>query len=77
MWFDGLCGNIILIDWYVMLGNGLMLMVIDCGFGNVLNGFEFNYMVIVVFGDCLVLVLFDGVGFVVCEFCVCVIGLSV
>lgn len=58
--FDGPRGNLITTDRHERSGDGLTLSVTDRGFGNVLNGLEFNTTAFVLIGDAAVSVSLDG-----------------
>lgn len=77
MRFDGPRGNIISTDRHVMSGNGATLTVTDRGFGNVLNGLEFNHTATALLGDRSVALPLDGAAPEVRKFRACASGLSV
>ena len=77
MRFDGPLGNTISTDRHVILGGGTTLTVTDSGFGNVLNGLEFNHTATALLGDRAVSVPLDGAAPAVREFRACASGVSV
>lgn len=77
MRFDGPQGNTIATDRHVITGGGATLTVTDSGFGNVLNGLEFNHTATARLGDRAVAVPLDGAAPAVREFRACAAGLNV
>ncbi len=76
MRFDGPRSNIISTDRHVISGGGATLTVTDSGFGNVLNGLEFNHTATALLGDRAIAVPLDGAGPAVRDFRACASGLS-
>lgn len=74
--FDGPRGAIISTDRHVISGDGGTLTVTDSGFGNVLNGLEFNDTATAMLGDQAVAVSLDGAESAVPEFRACAEGLT-
>ncbi|MEM9207456.1 MAG: hypothetical protein AAGA88_14110 [Pseudomonadota bacterium] len=68
MRFDGPQGNMITTDRHVITGNGATLTVTDSGFGNVLNGLEFNETATALLGDREVSVSLEGAAPAVQDF---------
>jgi hypothetical protein len=60
MRFDGPRGSTITTDRHVVSGDGATLSVTDGGFGNVLNGLEFNHTATALLGDRAVAVPLEG-----------------
>lgn len=77
MRFDGPRGNIISTDRHVISGDGATLTVTDSGFGNVLNGLEFNRTATALLGEQAEAFSLDGAAPAVREFRACIDGLSV
>lgn len=77
MRFDGPRGNTITTDRHVISGGGATLTVIDSGFGNVLNGLEYNHTATALLGDQAVAVPLDGAATAVRRFRACTKGSSV
>ena len=75
MRFDGPRGNTIATDRHVITGGGSTLTVTDRGFGNVLNGLEFNHTATALLGDRAVALPLDGAAPAVREFRACASGL--
>ncbi|MEO0719175.1 MAG: hypothetical protein AAFZ06_09895 [Pseudomonadota bacterium] len=75
--FDGPRGNTISTGRHVISGDGSTLRVADSGFGNVLNGLEYNNTATALLGDQAVPFSLDGAAPAVREFRACVSGLSV
>ena len=76
MRFDGPRGNVISTDRHVITGGGETLTVTDSGFGNVLNGLEFNHTATALLGDRAIAVPLEGAGPAVRDFRACASGLS-
>lgn len=76
MRFAGPRGNIISTDRHVLSGDRATLTVTDSGFGNVLNGLEFNDTATALLGDEAVPLSLDGAAPAVREFRACVAGLN-
>lgn len=76
MRFDGPRGNTISTDRHVISGGGATLTVTDSGFGNVLNGLEFNHTATALLSDRAVAVPLNGAGPAVRDFRACTSGLS-
>ncbi len=76
MRFDGPRSNTISTDRHVITGGGETLTVTDSGFGNVLNGLEFNHTATALLGDRAIAVPLDGAGSAVRDFRACASGLS-
>ncbi len=74
--FDGPRGMTISTNRHVILGGGATLTVTDRGFGNVLNGLEFNYTATALLGDRAVAFALDGAGPAVRAFRACSTGVS-
>ena len=74
--FDGPRGLTISTDRHVILGDGATLSVTDRGFGNVLNGLEFNETATVLLGDRAIAFALDGAGPAVRAFRACATGTS-
>ena len=74
MRFDGARGNTIVTDRHVITGGGATLTVTDRGFGNVLNGLEFNHTATALLGDQAVAVSLDGAAPAVRAFRACATG---
>ncbi len=77
MRFDGPRSNTISTDRHVFSDDGSTLTVTDSGFGNVLDGLEFNQTATAVLGEQAVTVDLDGAGPAVREFRSCAAGLRV
>lgn len=77
MRFDGPRGNTITTDRHVISGGGTTLTVTDSGFGNVLNGLEFNHTATALLGDRTVAVSLDGAAPAVRDFRACTMGQGV
>ena len=77
MRFDGPRGNTITTDRHVISGGGTTLTVTDSGFGNVLNGLEYNHTATALLGDRAVAVPLDGAASAAREFRACAKGPSV
>ncbi|WP_422037719.1 hypothetical protein [Roseibium sp.] len=77
MRFDGPRGLTITTDRHVLSGGGATLTVTDSGFGNVLNGLEFNHTATALLGDQSVAVPLAGAAPAVHEFRACAAGLNV
>ncbi|MBO6893644.1 MAG: excinuclease ABC subunit B [Roseibium sp.] len=77
MRFDGSRSNTIATDRHVLSGDGATVTVRDRGFGNVLDGLEFNHTATVLLGDQAIAVPLDGAGPAVRAFRDCASGLSV
>lgn len=75
--FDGPRGMAISTDRHVILGDGVTLTVTDRGFGNVLNGLEFNDTASALLGDRTVAFTLDGAGPAVRAFRACSTGVRV
>ena len=75
--FDGPRGLTISTDRHVISDGGRTLTVTDRGFGNVLNGIEFNQTATALLGDQGVVVTLDGAGPAVRAFRACANGLGV
>lgn len=76
MRFDGPRGITITTDRHVITGGGATLTVTDSGFGNVLNGLEFNHTATAMLGDQSVSVPLDGAAPAVRDFRACASGLG-
>lgn len=76
MRFDGPLGSTISTDRHVITGGGATLTVTDSGFGNVLNGLEFNHTATALLGGQAVSVPLDGAAPAVREFRACASGLN-
>lgn len=76
MRFDGPRGNTITTGRQVISRDGTTVTVTDSGFGNVLNGLEFNQTATAVLGDRTVTVPLDDAGPAVRDFRVCASGLN-
>lgn len=76
MRFDGPRSNVISTDRHVITGGGETLTVTDSGFGNVLNGLEFNHTATALLGDQAIAVPLEGAGPAVQDFRVCASGLT-
>ncbi|MEM1237098.1 MAG: hypothetical protein AAGI10_09020 [Pseudomonadota bacterium] len=74
--FDGPYGNTITTNRHVMSSDGSTVTVTDSGFGNVLNGLEFNHTATALLNDRAVAVRLDGAGPAVRDFRACASGLS-
>lgn len=74
MRFDGPRRNVIATDRHVLSGGGTSVTVTDRGFGNVLNGLEFNQTATALLGDQAVAVSLDGAAPAVREFRACASG---
>ena len=74
--FDGPRGLTISTDRHVILGDGATLTVTDTGFGNVLNGLEFNYTATALLGDRAIAFALDGAGPAVRAFRACTTAAS-
>ncbi len=74
--FSGGRGGTIATDRHVILGGGETVSVTDRGFGNVLNGLEFNDIATAQLGDRTVAVGLDGAGPAVRAFRACADGAS-
>ncbi len=74
--FDGPRGNTITTNRHMVSGDGATLTVTDSGFGNVLNGLEFNHTATALLNDRAVAVPLDGAGPAVRDFRACTSGLS-
>ena len=72
--FDGPRGLTISTDRHVILDDGATLTVTDRGFGNVLNGLEFNDTATALLGDRAVAFALDGAGPAVRAFRACTAG---
>lgn len=77
MRFDGPRGNTITTDRHILSDGGATLTVTDSGFGNVLNGLEFNHTATALLGDRAVAVPLDGASPAVRDFRACAAGQSV
>lgn len=77
MRFDGPRGNTISTNRHALSGGGATLTVTDRGFGNVLNGLEFNHTATALLGERTVVVPLDGAAPAVREFRACASGLNV
>lgn len=77
MRFDGPRGNTISTDRHVISGDGATLTVTDSGFGNVLDGLEYNDTATALLGEQAVAISLDGAAPAVREFRSCVAGLNV
>ncbi len=77
MRFDGPRSNTIATDRHVITGDGTTLTVTDSGFGNVLDGLEFNDTATALLGDRSVAVSLDGAGPAVRDFRACAASPSV
>jgi hypothetical protein len=75
--FDGPRDVTISTDRHVILGDGATLTVTDRGFGNVLNGLEFNHTATALLGDQTVAFTLDGAGPAVRAFRVCTTSLRI
>lgn len=76
MRFDGPRGLTITTDRHVLSGGGATLTVTDRGFGNVLNGLEFNHTATALLGGRSVAVPLAGAAPAVREFRACSAGLN-
>lgn len=76
MRFDGPRGNTIRTDRQVISPDGATVTVTDSGFGNVLNGLEFNITATALLGDRAVTVPLDDAGPAVRDFRACSSGLN-
>lgn len=76
MRFDGPRGNTIATDRHVISNGGATLTVTDRGFGNVLDGLEFNHTATALLGGQSVAVPLDGAAPAVREFRACAAGLN-
>ncbi len=74
--FDGPRGLTISTDRHVIIDSGATLTVTDQGFGNVLNGLEFNDTATALLGDRAVAFALDGAGPAVRAFRACTAGES-
>ena len=74
--FDGPRGLTISTDRHVIFDSGATLTVTDRGFGNVLNGLEFNDTATALLGDRAVAFALDGAGPAVRAFRACTAGES-
>ena len=72
--FDGPRGLTISTDRHLIFGEGATLTVKDRGFGNVLNGLEFNDTATALLGDRAVAFALDGAGPAVRAFRACAAG---
>ncbi|MEM9999736.1 MAG: hypothetical protein AAF940_02545 [Pseudomonadota bacterium] len=77
MRFDGPRGNMISTNRHQLSDGGATVTVIDRGFGNVLNGLEFNDTATALLGDRSVTVPLDGAAPEVQAFRACASGMSV
>ncbi|OJJ12194.1 hypothetical protein BKI51_11190 [Alphaproteobacteria bacterium AO1-B] len=77
MRFDGPFSNIIATDRHIITPGGGTLTVTDRGFGNVLDGLEFNVTATALLGDQAVQIPLDGAAPEVREFRACASGLGV
>lgn len=77
MRFAGPRGNVISTDRHVLSEDRRRLTVTDSGFGNVLNGLEFNHTATALLGDQAVAFSLAGAAPEVRAFRACVVGLSV
>lgn len=77
MRFDGPFTTAITTDRHVISDGGATLTVTDSGFGNVLNGLEFNHTATALLGDQSVIVTLDGAGAAVRAFRACTSSLSI
>lgn len=77
MRFDGPRGNMISTNRHQLSNSGTTVTVIDRGFGNVLNGLEFNDTATALLGDRSVTVPLEGAAPEVQAFRACASGLSV
>ena len=77
MRFDGPRGNTIVTDRHVISNDGATLTVTDSGFGNVLNGLEFNQTATALLGGRAVNLPLDDAAPAVRVFRACASGLSV
>lgn len=77
MRFDGPQSNTISTTRHIISADGAKLTVSDSGFGNVLDGLEFNQTATAVLGDQKVTFALDGAGPAVREFRSCASGLRV
>lgn len=77
MRFDGPRRNTITTDRHTLSEDGSTVTVTDSGFGNVLNGLEFNNIAVAVLGDQAVAVPLAGAAPAVQEFKACVAGIEV
>ncbi len=75
--FDGPRGMTISTDRHVISGDGKTLTVKDRGFGNVLNGIEFNETATALLNNQGIVVTLDGAGPAVRAFRACANGLGV
>ncbi|MBO6707236.1 MAG: hypothetical protein JJ912_14180, partial [Roseitalea sp.] len=76
MRFDGPIGLTITTDRHIASDEGRSLTVTDSGFGNVLNGLEFNHTATALLGDRAVPVSLDGAAPAVQDFRACAAGLN-
>ena len=74
--FDGPRGLTITTDRHAILDNGATLTVTDRGFGNVLNGLEFNETATALLGDRAVVLALDGAAPAVRAFRACTTGVN-
>jgi hypothetical protein len=72
MRFEGPRGNMISTARHVLSDEGLTLSVSDRGFGNVLDGLEFNQVALAATGDRVVSIDLDGAAPEVAEFRACI-----
>lgn len=77
MRFDGPRGNMIRTNRHVLSDGGATVTVVDRGFGNVLNGLEFNTTATALLGDRAVSVPLDGAAPEVQAFRACAEGVGV
>lgn len=77
MRFDGPRSNLITTGRHVISGGGATLTVTDKGFGNVLNGLEFNHTATALLGEQAVSVSLDGAGPAVRDFRACASALNI
>ena len=75
--FDGPRGMTISTDRHVIFDGGATLTVTDRGFGNVLNGLEFNYTATALLGDRAIAFALDDAGPAVRAFRACTTGASI
>ncbi|MBV6656603.1 MAG: hypothetical protein KI785_02425 [Devosiaceae bacterium] len=75
--FDGPQGNVISTNRHVISNAGATLTVTDRGFGNVLNGLEFNTTATALLGDQAAVLALDGAAPAVQAFRACAESLSV
>ena len=74
MHFEGPRANTILTDRHVVSSDGATVTVTDNGFGNVLDGLEFNQTATALLGDRAVTLPLDGAGPAVRAFRACASG---